>query len=102
VLGAFRARRRAKKATRSTTRRRLTRGGIGVVLALVVVIAGSGIFLDIELHKIHHIAVNNLKTVATSGSAAGADDILLVGSTDRCAVQSSKYLKNFNTNASRA
>lgn len=87
-LRAYRDRRRAKKALRSKLRRRLTRTGIALVLLIVVVIGGSGIYLDFRLHEIGHLKNINTKPIAKGG----ADDILLVGSTDRCLV---KPAKNF-------
>lgn len=89
---SFRQRRREKKAARSKLRRRLTRGGIGVVLLIVAIVAASGIYLWVRLGEIGHITVHNEAPIPKSGVNAGADDILLVGSTDRCAV---KPAKNF-------
>jgi LCP family protein required for cell wall assembly len=86
---AWRDRRHERLSARSVSRRRLTRTGIGLALVLVIVLGGSGIFLEVELHKITHIAVHVTPT------AAGADDIMLVGSTDRCAVGPAKNLNNF-------
>jgi len=86
-LGAFRARRRVTKAQRSKRRRRLVRGGIGLVLLVVAVVAGSGIYLDLQLHRVGHLS--NIHVQASKGNV---ENILLVGSTDRCLV---KPAKNF-------
>jgi len=55
-----------------------------VVVALLVGAGGAYAFhLD---HEIHHIAVKGLVESPTSGADAGTENILMVGSTDRCAL----------------
>ena len=66
-------------------------GSIGVVLVLLVGgTAGYAWYLN---HEIHRIDVRGLVDVPTSGADAGTENILLVGSTDRCtlAVQNAAY-----------
>jgi LCP family protein required for cell wall assembly len=80
---AWRARRRAKLRARSTLRKVLTRTGISL-LALVIVIAGVGFgYYSYRAGQIHHITVHN--EVAAKG---GVENILLIGSTSRCAASS--------------
>jgi len=66
-------------------------GTVGVVLVLLVGgTAGYAWYLD---HQIHRIDVRGLVDVPTGGADAGTENILLVGSTDRCAlaVQNAAY-----------
>ncbi len=66
-------------------------GSIGAVLVLLVGgTAGYAWYLN---HEIHRIDVRGLVDVPTSGADAGTENILLVGSTDRCAlkVQNAAY-----------
>ncbi len=81
----WRQRRRAKKARRSKIRRWTTRGVLALVLCVVVLI-GAGIGITIyRLNEIGRVNVPNL--VAKHGAI---ENILLVGSTSRCAVKPSK------------
>lgn len=82
-LRAWRSRRRAKKALRSKLRRRLTRTGISIVLIIVVIIGGLVGYTIYRSGQIQHLKVKNLTPVAATG---GVEDILLVGSTSRCAL----------------
>jgi len=67
---------------------------LGSVGALVVVVvggtAGYAWYLN---HEIHRFDVRGLSNVPTTGADAGTENILLVGSTDRCAlaVQNAAY-----------
>jgi LCP family protein required for cell wall assembly len=64
---------------------------VGTVLVLVVGgTAGYAWYLN---HEIHRLDVRGLVDVPTSGADAGTENILLVGSTDRCAltVQNAAY-----------
>ncbi len=79
---------------RHRRRHRKTRRVLGI-MALVVVAAVGGAagyawYLD---HEIHRIDVRGLTDVPTSGAEAGTETILMVGSTDRCAlkVQNAAY-----------
>jgi LCP family protein required for cell wall assembly len=60
-----------------------------VVLGLVVVliagfVVGYGLYLN---HQVHRITVKGLAAGETQGSESGTENILLVGSTDRCALK---------------
>ncbi|MHB1975038.1 MAG: LCP family protein, partial [Acidimicrobiales bacterium] len=86
-LRAWRMRRREKKSLRSTLRRRLTRTGIAVLL-LAVLLAGGGIgYVVYKVNEIQRVKVRNLVPVASAGRYKGIEDILLVGSTSRCALK---------------
>ncbi len=66
-------------------------GSVGMVLVLLAGgTVGYGWYLD---HEIHRIDVRGLVDVPTDGADAGTQNILLVGSTDRCAltVQNAAY-----------
>lgn len=64
-------------------RRRVTRSAIALGLLIVLLLGGGAIFVSVELGKIQNIDVSGLTPQGK------ADDILLVGSTSRCAVTSS-------------
>jgi len=66
-------------------------GSVGVVL--VVLVGGTAGYAWYLNHEIHRIDVRGLVDVPTSGADAGTENILLVGSTDRCAlkVQNAAY-----------
>jgi LCP family protein required for cell wall assembly len=66
-------------------------GSVVMVIVLIVgATAGYAWHLD---HEIHRIDVRGLTDVPTSGADAGTENILMVGSTDRCAltVQNAAY-----------
>ena len=88
---------RAHGSTRGSHRRGRHRklwwvlGTVGVVL--LVLVGGSAGYAWYLNHEIHRIDVRGLVDVPTSGADAGTENILLVGSTDRCAlkVQNAAY-----------
>ncbi len=86
-LRAWRTRRREKKSARSALRRRLTRTGIAIVLLVVIVLGGGIGYAVYRLREIKHIHVPGLVRVASAGHFKGIEDILLVGSTSRCALK---------------
>lgn len=92
---SWRSRRRARKALRSRLRRRLTRTGITVVLVVVLVVGGAVGYAVYRLDQIQRVTVKGLQKVASSGAHANVEDILMVGSTSRCAVKSQKHFQNF-------
>jgi LCP family protein required for cell wall assembly len=66
-------------------------GSLATVIVLIVAAtAGYAWYLN---HEIHRIDVRGLTDVPTSGADAGTENILMVGSTDRCAlkVQNAAY-----------
>ncbi len=66
-------------------------GTLGVVIVLLV--GGTLGYAWYLNHEIHRIDVRGLTDVPTSGADAGTENILMVGSTDRCAlaVQNAAY-----------
>ena len=79
-----------QKPVRSKRRRRTIRGLIALAILVVVILGGSAIYIEVQLGHIHHISVTVTKQTGP------ADDILLVGSTSRCAVTSSAQVKLFH------
>jgi LCP family protein required for cell wall assembly len=72
-----------RKKTRKRTTQRLLRVGV-VVLAVVVVVAGSAIgYVEYRNHQIDRIKVGDLVAQPPSG----VENIVLVGSTSRCALK---------------
>ncbi len=77
---------RRRQARRSKRKRRvLWTVGVtaGVVLILAASVAGYGYYLVSRIHRIH---VKGLTVAAHTGVDAGTENILMVGSTDRCAL----------------
>jgi len=76
----------AHKGRRSRKRTAAWVGGT-VMLVLVLVAgaaAGYGWYLN---HEIHHIDLRNLTSAPVKGDDAGTENILMIGSTDRCALK---------------
>ena len=76
----------AQKTRRSRKRTAAWVGGT-VMLVLVLVAgaaAGYGWYLN---HEIHHIDLRNLTSAPVKGDDAGTDNILMIGSTDRCVLK---------------
>jgi LCP family protein required for cell wall assembly len=69
--------------------RKRTAAWVGGTLALVLVLiggaaAGYGWYLN---HEIHRIDLRNLTSAPVKGDDAGTENILMIGSTDRCALK---------------
>ncbi len=82
---------RPRKGPRRHRKARWILGSLGVFIVLVVGgTAGYAWYLN---HEIHRIDVRGLTDVPTKGADAGTENILMVGSTDRCAlaVQNAAY-----------
>ena len=76
-------------AARKGRSRKRTAAWVGGTLALVLVLivgaaAGYGWYLN---HEIHHIDLHNLTSAPVKGDDAGTENILMIGSTDRCALK---------------
>jgi LCP family protein required for cell wall assembly len=72
-----------KKTRKQTTQRLLLRTGI-VVAAVIVVIAASVFgYAEYRNHQIQHVSVGHLVSIPPSG----VENIVLVGSTSRCALK---------------
>ena len=91
VARAGGSRRRAGRGGGRHRRLRWVLGSVAVVL--VVLVGGTAGYAWYLNHEIHRIDVRGLIGVPTSGAEAGTENILLVGSTDRCAlkVQNAAY-----------
>jgi LCP family protein required for cell wall assembly len=75
-------------------RRRLVRRGILVGLSVVLVVVGVGAgYIYYLAHDLPRVTVKGLHRAFVTGAEAGSENILMVGSTSRCAltVQSSSY-----------
>ncbi len=84
---------RRRSATRTRRRRRVRRGiVIGLVVVLVLVVGGAG-YTYYLTHDLHRIEVKGLSGALTTGQESGSENILMVGSTSRCAlaVQNAAY-----------
>jgi len=75
-------------ARRHRRRHRKTRWILGTLAVVVVmVIGGTAGYAWYLNHEIHRINVRGLTGVPTSGADAGTQNILMVGSTDRCTLK---------------
>jgi len=66
--------------------RGLKRALLVVGLVIVLVVAGAAAYGWYLNSKVHRISVNNLSAGLTQGSSSGSQNILMVGSTSRCAL----------------
>ena len=83
-----------RKKSPKPRRFRKTKWALGAVAVLLVVVVGGGAGYAWYLnHEIHRIDVKGLVDSPTTGADAGTENILMVGSTDRCAltVQNAAY-----------
>ncbi len=80
-------RRAVERAARKRHRRRTVITVVAVVVGLVLLVSGAGFGVyQYETHRFHRIVVKHLVTVKTTGAQADVRNILLIGSTDRCAL----------------
>jgi LCP family protein required for cell wall assembly len=78
--------RRGRAAARSPRHRRIWRAlTIGVAVLLILIGGGVG-YLYYLTHDLHRVEVRGLSGALTSGSESGTENILMVGSTSRCAL----------------
>ena len=76
------SRRSSQKSSRRRRRaKRIVLSLIAVIVLVVSATAGYAWYLN---HEIHRIDVRGLTGVPTTGADAGTENILMVGSTDRC------------------
>jgi LCP family protein required for cell wall assembly len=78
----------AHAASRRRSRKRTMAWVGGTVMLVLVLLAGAvagyGWYLN---HEIHHIDLRNLTSAPVKGDDAGTENILMIGSTDRCALK---------------
>ncbi len=78
----------AHAAPKKRSRKRTLAWVAGSLLLVLVLIAGSvagyGWYLN---HEIHRIDLRNLTSAPVKGADAGTENILMIGSTDRCALK---------------
>lgn len=89
-VNAWRARRQARRRLQSRLRRRLTRSFEALTLVALALVASVAGYFFYQLNSIARIPVK-----VTPVSSSGIEDILLLGSTSRCAVTPSKNFENF-------
>lgn len=78
---------RRGQSRRRRPKSRVRRGvAIGAVVVLVLVIAGAG-YLYYITHDLNRVQVNGLHSQFDSGAEVGTENILMVGSTSRCALK---------------
>jgi LCP family protein required for cell wall assembly len=81
-----RAGRRRTAAT--TRRRRRVKRGVLIGLAVLVVLVGGGAgYVYYLAHDLHREEVKGLHGALSTGAEAGSENILMVGSTSRCALK---------------
>jgi LCP family protein required for cell wall assembly len=83
--------RQSKRARRSAGRSRRSRRihravTVSVVIVLVLVVGGAG-YAYYLTHGFHRVEVKGLHGALTTGKEAGTENILMVGSTSRCALK---------------
>jgi LCP family protein required for cell wall assembly len=83
---------RSPKTTTRTKRRlwpanRWARLGLTLFIVLALIVGGYVGYVAYQASKINHVSVGNLTDGTTNGAAAGTENILMVGSTDRCALK---------------
>jgi LCP family protein required for cell wall assembly len=78
----------------TTSRRRRVKRGVLIGLAVLIVLVGGGAGYAYYLaHDLHREEVKGLNGALSTGAEAGSENILMVGSTSRCAlkVQNANY-----------
>jgi LCP family protein required for cell wall assembly len=92
--GAKKGRRGGRPKKVRSRRRRIARRAVLIGLAVVLVVLGGGAgYAYYETHDLHRVQVQGLNSALTTGQEAGTENILMVGSTSRCAltVQNAAY-----------
>jgi LCP family protein required for cell wall assembly len=75
------------RGRKNRRRRRLKRTLLVLGVVVVLVVVGVGGYAWYENHLVHRIDVKGLSAGAANGAESGTENILLVGSTDRCALK---------------
>ena len=84
---------RRRPTTRSPRRRRVRRGALIGLAVLLVLVGGGGGYLYYLTHDLNRVNVRGLNSAFKTGQETGTENILMVGSTSRCAlkVQNAAY-----------
>jgi len=77
---------RRRSAARSRRRRRIRRGALIGLAVLLVLIGGGAGYVYYLTHDLHRVDVRGLSGALTTGQEAGTENILMAGSTSRCAL----------------
>jgi LCP family protein required for cell wall assembly len=83
-----------RRHARVRRQRHRLRNGLLIGLSIVLVIAAAGVgYLYYLTHDLHRQEVHGLQATLTTGQEVGSENILMVGSTSRCAlaVQNAAY-----------
>ncbi len=78
---------RRRTATTTRRRRRVKRGVLIGLAVLVVLIGGGAGYAYYLAHDLHREEVKGLHGALSTGAEAGSENILMVGSTSRCALK---------------
>lgn len=76
-----------RSATTTRRRRRVKRGVLIGLAVLVVLVAGGVGYAYYLAHDLHREEVKGLHSALSTGAEAGSENILMVGSTSRCALK---------------
>jgi LCP family protein required for cell wall assembly len=71
---------------RRTRGQRVRRGLVVTVVVVAILTGAAGSYLYYLTHDLHRIDVKGLNSAFTAGREAGTENILMVGSTSRCAL----------------
>ena len=77
---------RGRHARRRAHRRWLRWSLVALATVLLLIAAGAG-YLYYLTHDLHRVEVHGLHSAFASGKEAGSENILMIGSTDRCALK---------------
>ncbi|HEY1466717.1 MAG TPA: LCP family protein, partial [Acidimicrobiales bacterium] len=77
-----------RRTATTTRRRRRVKRGVLIGLAVLVVLVGGGVgYVYYLAHDLHRVDVKGLHSALSTGAEAGSENILMVGSTSRCALK---------------
>ncbi len=80
-------RRKAKGRPKATRRQRIWRGALIGMAVLLVIVAGGAGYTYYLTHDLNRVNVKGLDGALSTGQEAGTENILMVGSTSRCALK---------------
>src|SRR5580704_5768799 len=86
TMSRSRGGRAAHRSAPRSRRRRFRRGVVISLVILLLLIAGGAGYLYYETHDLNRVTVGGLRGAFTSGQEAETENILMAGSTSRCAL----------------